>query len=340
MKKIITAIVSLAAISFAADVQVLAPTGAEFSPDAPEMVQSIVRASVTQSGNTLAESADIQLRTNLMSMGSSIVVVCEQVNNGAVVASGKQKAASIDDLDMAIEGAVKQALANLSQDAPESAAYAPAPTSNEEPQYVYVVPVDNSRDADDPNDNFAHKRPTRNYVSYGLGMAMWHNYEFTYRKNGKSCKDLADPELVKACHKEYDTEKTWEQSFVFHYARIFEVIPQAAITIVNNMNISFGDEWEWHDAFLIGGRWFPSTGTVTPFLGAGFGLGIQEDGHYYDSDEGFAIGLAGGVELGAIFFRNSATQLEVGAAWDELWDGFDDFDRHFGAISFYIAINY
>ena len=90
MKKIITAIISLAAISFAADVQVLAPTGAEFSPDAPEMVQSIVRASVTQTGNTLAESADIQLRTNLMTMGSSIVVVCEQVSNGAVVASGKE----------------------------------------------------------------------------------------------------------------------------------------------------------------------------------------------------------------------------------------------------------
>ena len=343
MKKIITAIISLAAISFAADVQVLAPTGAEFSPEAPEMVQSLVRASVTQSGNTLAESSDIQLRTNLMTMGSSIVVVCEQVNNGSVVASGKQKAASIDDLDMAIEGAVKTALANLAPEAPESAAYAPAPSSNDEPQYVYVVPAEGSGNGEDPNDKFAHKRPTRNYVSYGLGMAMWHNYDFTYRnKDGKTCKELGDfdKDLEKRCHEDYDTEMTWEQAFVFHYARIFEVIPQAAITIVNNMNMSFGDEWQWHETYLIGGRWFPSTGTITPFLGAGLGLGIQIDGHYYDEEEGFAIGLATGAELGVIFFRNSATQLEVGFAWDALWDGFEAFDRRFGAGSFYIAINY
>ena len=118
------------------------------------------------------------------------------------------------------------------------------------------------------------------------------------------------------------------------------MIPQAAITIVNNMNMSFGDEWQWHETFLIGGRWFPSTGTITPFLGAGLGLGIQIDGHYYDEEEGFAIGLATGAELGVIFFRNSATQLEVGFAWDALWDGFEAFDRRFGAGSFYIAINY
>ena len=344
MKKIITALFSLAAISFAADVQVLPSTGADFATDAPDMVQSLVRAAVSQSGNTPVESgADIQLRTNVMTMGSSIVVVCEQVNGGSVVASGKQKAGSVDELDVAIEGAVGQALANVDQaGAPESDAYAPAPSYSDEPQYVYVVPVERSSN-EDPNDNFAHKRPTRNYVSYGLGMAMWHNYEFTaHRGNGLTCKDLGEPDdpMVLKCHEEFDTEKTWVQSFVFHYARIFEVIPQAAITIVNNMNISFGTAWEWHDAFLIGGRWFPSTGVATPFLGLGIGLGIQEDGHYYDNDEAFAIGLAGGVELGVIFFRNSATQLEIGAAWDALWDGFESFDRRFGAISFYVGINY
>jgi hypothetical protein len=334
MKKIITALFSLAAISFAADVQVLPPTGADFATDAPDMVQSLVRAAVSQSGNTPVESgADIQLRTNVMTMGSSIVVVCEQVNGGSVVASGKQKAGSVDELDVAIEGAVGQALANVDQaGAPESDAYAPAPSYSDEPQYVYVVPVERSSN-EDPNDNFAHKRPTRNYVSYGLGMALWSNYDFT----DKSCDQYSNSE---DCHKDRDVDAEWVQSFVFHYARIFEVIPQAAITIVNNMNISFGDEWEWHDAFLIGGRWFPSTGTVTPFLGLGIGLGIQEDGHYYDSNEAFAIGLAGGAELGVIFFRNSATQLEVGAAFDAVWDGFESFDRRFSAFSFYVAINY
>jgi hypothetical protein len=334
MKKIITALFSLAAISFAADVQVLPPTGADFATDAPDMVQSLVRAAVSQSGNTPVESgADIQLRTNVMTMGSSIVVVCEQVNGGSVVASGKQKAGSVDELDVAIEGAVGQALANVDQaGAPESDAYAPAPSYSDEPQYVYVVPVERSSN-EDPNDNFAHKRPTRNYVSYGLGMALWSNYDFT----DKSCDQYSNSE---DCHKDRDVDAEWVQSFVFHYARIFEVIPQAAITIVNNMNISFGDKWEWHDAFLIGGRWFPSTGVATPFLGLGIGLGIQEDDHYYHSNEAFAIGLAGGAELGVIFFRNSATQLEVGAAFDAVWDGFESFDRRFSAFSFYVAINY
>ena len=330
-KNFIAAILSLATLSLAANIQVLPPSGADFATDAPNMVQSIVRAAVGQTGNTPVESgADIQLRTTLMTMGSSIVVVCEQVKDGAVVGTGKQKAPSVDDLDVAIESAAKQALANVEDDY-GSQAYAPAPSSTSEPQVVYVVPVEPSRGSgEDPDDSFARKRPTRNYVSYGLGMAMWHNYDYVEDR----CKGDAD------CHKARDTKMTWEQAFVFHYARIFEVIPQAAITIVNNMDISFGDEWQWHEAFLIGGRWFPSTGVITPFLGAGIGLGIQSDDHYYDANEGFAIGLAGGAELGVIFFRNSSVQLEVGAAWDALWDGFESFDRRFGAGSFYVAINY
>lgn len=348
MKKILAAFFSLAAISFAANVQVLAPSGAEFAPDAPNMVQSIVRASVSETGNTPVESsAEIQLRTSVMTMGSSFVVVCEQINNGTIVGSGRQKANSIDNLDYAIDWAVKGALANLAgananmQGAPQNANMQGAPQNGNyanngyyqepQPNVVVVVPAERYEQRNgDPNDNFAHKRPTRNYVSYGLGAALWHNYDFTE----KDCKG----DVV--CHEKYDTDRTWEQAFVFHYARIFEVIPQAAVTIVNNMNISFGDEWEWHETFLLGGRFFPSTGVVTPFIGAGIGLGIQTDSHYYDGDEAFAIGLAGGAELGIIFFRNSATQLEIGFAWDALWDGFESFDRRFGAGSAYIAINY
>lgn len=329
MKKIITALFSLAALSFAANVQVLAPEGAEFAPDAPNMVHSIVRASVSETGNTPVDGgAEIKLRTNVMTMGSSFVVVCEQINNGTVVGSGRQKAGSIDDLDVAIDGAVKSALANVSENDSDDS-YA-STAARQEPQPNVVVFVAEDGDRGDPNDNFAHKRPTRNYVSYGLGAALWHNYDFKEDR----CDDSEE------CHKKYDEDRSWEQAFVFHYARIFEVIPQAAITIVNNMNMSFGEAWQWHETFLLGGRFFPSTGTVTPFLGAGFGLGIQFDDHYRESDENFAIGLAGGAELGVIFFRNSATQLEVGLAWDALWDGFDSFDRRFGAGSFYIAINY
>ena len=321
MKKIFTTLFSVAALAFAADIQVLPPSGAEFAPDAPNMVQSLVRASVSETGNTPVDNnASIQLRTNVMTMGSTIVVVCEQVNNGTVVGSGKQKAGSIDELDVAIEGAVKSALANASGTGNDQ--YAATASRNSEPEVVVMVPAEQGN-SEDPNDNFARKRPTRNYNSYGLGAGIWHNYDFTDKHNPKHSVDMS-----------------WEKAFVFHYARIFEVIPQAAITIVDNMNISFGDEWELHDVFLLGGRYFPSTGVVTPFIGAGLGIGIQTDDHYYDKDEAFAIGLATGAELGVVFFRNSAIQLEIGFAWDAMWDGFESFDRRFGAGSAYIAINY
>ena len=171
MKKILAAFFSLAAISFAANVQILDPTGAEFAPDAPNMVQSIVRASVSETGNTPVESsAEIQLRTSVMTMGSSFVVICEQINKGTIVGSGRQKANSIDNLDYAIDWAVKGALANLAaananaQGAPQNGNYA----NNgyyQEPQQnvVVVVPAERYEQRNsDPNDNFAHKRPTRN----------------------------------------------------------------------------------------------------------------------------------------------------------------------------------
>lgn len=321
MKKLFTVLLSVAAMALAENVQVLEPSGAEFSTDAPQVVMSILRSAVSQTGNTPVESsADIQIRTTLSTMGSSIVVVVEQLKDGTVVGSGRQKTPTVDDLDVAIDDAVKAALANLDAgNAPQSAAYAPEASYDDGPEVVYVVPVER-QSSEDPNDNFAHKRPTRNYVSYGLGMAMWHNYDFE--------------------NDDYEVEMSWEQAFVFHYGRIFEVVPHAAITIINNMNISFDSDWEWHETFLIGGRYFVSTGNITPYIGIGGGLGIQTDEHYEAAAEGFAIGLATGAELGIIFFRNSATQLELGLALDALWDGFESFDRRFGSGSFYVAINY
>lgn len=337
MKNFFPALLTMVALALAENVQILEPSGAEFSTDAPQVVKSILRSAVAQTGNTPVESsANVQLRTTLSTMGSSIVVVVEQIKDGTVVGSGRQKTPTVDDLDMAIDDAVKAALANLDAgNAPQAAAYAPEAGYQEGPDVVYVVPVERGS-GEDPNDNFAHKRPTRNYVSYGLGMAMWHNYDFVEEKCDKHFSGTDNDK----CHESEDVDMSWEQAFVFHYGRIFEVIPHAAITIINNMNISFGSEWEWHETFLIGGRYFVSTGNITPYLGLGAGLGIQTDGHYNDSEESFAIGLATGAELGVIFFRNSATQLEIGLAWDALWDGFESFDRRFGAGSFYVAINY
>ncbi|MCF0216230.1 MAG: hypothetical protein HUK21_07125 [Fibrobacteraceae bacterium] len=327
MKKILSSLLFLAVFGFSAEVQVLNPSGADFSPDAPDMVKTIVRAAIQQTGNTPVDGfADVQARTNLMTLGSSIVVVCEQVVNGTVVGSGKEKAATLDDIDVAIEIAVKSAFANSVQSG-DGAAYAPAAASTSEPEVVAVYYVDKSGSGsgEDPNDNFAHKRPTRNYVSYGLGIAAWHNWdEGSYHEGDTKYKNV---------------KMDWDQAFVFHYARIFEVAPIAAITIVNNMNISFSDYFQWHETFLIGGRFFFSSGAVTPYVGAGIGLGMQTDERMSD-DNDFAIGMAAGAEVGIILFRNSSVQLEIGGAWDALWDGFDSFDHRFGAGSAYVAINY
>lgn len=301
MKKVICTLIFMVAFSFAANVQVLPPKGADFAPDAPDIVTSIVRAAVSQTGNTPVENeSDEQIRTSIMTMGNFIVVVCEHVNEGTVVGSGKQKAISVDELDVAIENAAKQALTDYSDENEDS---------------------EKSESNNKKDENFAYKRPTRNYVSYGLGIALWHNYDFVDSENGKE-------------------DMSFEQAFLLHYARIFEVDPRGAITIEDNLNFSFGKGWEIHETFLIGGRFFFSTGIVTPYVGAGLGLGIQWDSHYDDVDEEFAVGLATNAELGVICFRNSALQLEIGLAWDVMWDGFDDFERRFGAGSFYIAVNY
>ena len=48
--------------AFAADIQILEPVGAEFAPNAPQMVRSLVQASVSQSGNTPVDgAAELQL---------------------------------------------------------------------------------------------------------------------------------------------------------------------------------------------------------------------------------------------------------------------------------------
>ena len=113
MKKLFTVLLSVAAMSLAENVQVLEPSGAEFSTDAPQVVKSILRSAVAQTGNTPVESSsDIQIRTTLSTMGSSIVVVVEQLKDGTVVGSGRQKTPTVDDLDVAIDDAVKAALAS------------------------------------------------------------------------------------------------------------------------------------------------------------------------------------------------------------------------------------
>lgn len=108
---------------------------------------------------------------------------------------------------------------------------------------------------------------------------------------------------------------------------------------MNNANGSYETHWQWHETALIGGRYFFADQVFSPYVGMGLGVGVEMDFHFDKFSEAFAIGPAGGLEAGLIIFRTSTTQLEVGAAYDMLLDGFD-FGRHFGSFSFYLAINY
>lgn len=182
-----------------------------------------------------------------------------------------------------------------------------------EPVATEVTQAKNSDDDPLP----APKRPTYNFASFGLGFSVWHNWEDS-RKNPK---------------------RDWDQGVVFHYGRIWEMTTHGAITFMNNANGSYETHWQWHETALIGGRYFFADQVFSPYVGMGLGVGVEMDFHFDKFSEAFAIGPAGGLEAGLIIFRTSTTQLEVGAAYDMLLDGFD-FGRHFGSFSFYLAINY
>ncbi|MBR4916952.1 MAG: hypothetical protein IKZ45_07745 [Fibrobacter sp.] len=326
MKKFIAALFSLAALSFAANVQILEPQGADFSEDAPTVVKSLLRAAVSKSGNTPVEdSAEIQLRASIMSMGGHLVVVCEQLKDGAVVVSNKQKAVSVESLDDAIEKAAVEALLGHNHD-DNLIDQAPADSTAEAkkepiPLNTSVITVE----YEETPAPLPEKRPTRNYNGFGLGISLWHNYDYSADTTNKDDKDV---------------DRDWSTAFMLHYARIYEVSANAAITMQDNANLVIGKGWEIHNVFVIGGRYYIQSGAVSPFFGGGMGVGVQYDNHYAEFSEYFALGFAANVEAGVVFFRNSAIQLELGATWDALWDGFDSFSRRFGAGNLYIAINY
>lgn len=182
-----------------------------------------------------------------------------------------------------------------------------------EPVASEVTQVKNTDD--DPM--MAAKRPTYNFNSMGLGIAVWHNWK--------------DSDL--------NPKRDWDQGVTFHYARIWEMTTHGAITWINNANFTYESAFQWHETALIGGRYFFADKVISPYAGAGLGVGFEFDWHYDDFDEAFAIGPAAGLEAGVIFFRTSTTQLELGMAYDIMLDGLE-FSHNFGSFTFYLAINY
>lgn len=318
MNKILLPLLFIAMSSFAADVQILLPTGADFSADAPAVVSTIVRSAVQETGNTPVESpSNLQIRTSLMTLGNSIVVVCEQLDNGAIVGSGKEKAASINDIDFAIEAAVKKAFSAPSQNS----------NSSVKETQVMVVVADEKEDAQVTNekDSFVNKTPTRNYNSYGLGVAFWHNW--------------GDAVIDSSTNKKSDRD--FAVSYSFRWARVWEATSVGAIILQNYLNFSFDDEFQLHEVMLIGGRYYFSTDAIAPYIGAEFGLGYQIDEHYDSDHDGWAAyGFAAGFDAGVVFFRTSSVQLEFGMHYDLMWDGFKSISQNYGAGTAYLAVNY
>ncbi|SHL17079.1 hypothetical protein [Fibrobacter sp. UWEL] len=161
------------------------------------------------------------------------------------------------------------------------------------------------------------KRPTYNFKSYGLGVSVWHNWE--------------DSKI--------NPKRDWTQGFVLHYGRIWEMTHNGAITLMDNTQFSWGDgDFQWSEVARIGGRYYFNDESISPFLGAGIGLGFQWDTHM-SGDDIFAFGLAGGAEVGVTIFKTSKTQLEIGCSYDFVTD-YIDFGELFGSFNFYLAVNY
>lgn len=197
----------------------------------------------------------------------------------------------------------------------------PAPAAEPAPVAAAPAPAPAPAAAAEDDNRHMNKRPTYNLKSYGLGISVWHNWE----------------------DKVVNPKRDWDQGFVLHHGRIWEMNTMAAITLMNKTEFSFGEgldsHWQWSETSRVGGRFYFLDAIIAPFVGVGIGLGFQLDGHYDDFDDMFAIGLAFGGEVGLTIFKTSQTQLEIGCSYDNVLD-YLSFDNRFGSFNFYIAINH
>lgn len=169
------------------------------------------------------------------------------------------------------------------------------------------------------------KRCKYTFRSWGIGFSTWHNWR----------------------HEEMNPERDWALALLVHHGRIWEMTSHGSITFVMNANFAFGDYFETQAIGVLGGRYFFLNDIYSPYVGGGFGLGLQYDGYlneYSKSTFGdkFGFGFAANVEVGMVVFRTTTTQLELGASYDVLVNvlKMEPAAHVYGAFNFYLAINY
>lgn len=164
------------------------------------------------------------------------------------------------------------------------------------------------------------QRPVYSFQTVAFGFGFWSNYE----------------DEVKNPKKDYVTAFP-----LIRYGHIWEMTTHGAITAISTWNFEFGKIWEVHGNVLVGGRYSFLDEIVSPFIGAGLGLGMQLDSHFEDWNFGerWALGMSLGGEVGASIFHNSAIQLEVGFGFDVIASNVD-FGKSYKSWNLFFGINY
>ena len=164
------------------------------------------------------------------------------------------------------------------------------------------------------------QRPVYSFQTVAFGFGFWSNYE----------------DEVKNPKKDYVTAFP-----LIRYGHIWEMTTHGAITAISTWNFEFGKIWEVHGNVLVGGRYSFLDEIVSPFIGAGLGLGMQLDSHFEDWNFGerWALGMSLGGEVGASIFHNSAIQLEVGFGFDVIASKVD-FGKSYKSWNLFFGINY
>jgi len=93
-------------------------------------------------------------------------------------------------------------------------------------------------------------------------------------------------------------------SYQIHSGYLWEVSPNAALEFRTDDAVHLID-WAAHLTMLLGGRYYFSSGRISPYVGAGLGIGFAADSSrsYY----GFALGGS----FGLVMFRTSSAQLDI-----------------------------